>query len=128
MPISNSESQRRWRERNNAFATVGRAHLARKGTRRDKLESEQLRLSEAWTRQLNLLADARNYFSRLKDAPPSEWRSQELAEALARMHHHESTARALDTLLRSYERELKVFERHDESMATSRRHLARRRS
>jgi hypothetical protein len=124
MPNRNALAQARWRERNNAFATVGRAQLgARKGSRRAKLEAEHLQASAAWTRQLTLLADARAYFGRLKDAPPGQWASEERAEALTRMHFHESTARALDTLLKSYERELKTFERHEESLATARRHL-----
>jgi hypothetical protein len=71
-----------------------------------------------------MLADVRAYFDRLKDAPRGEWASNERAETLERMHFHESTARAFDTLLKSYERELKTFEKYEETMAESRRHLA----
>jgi hypothetical protein len=90
------------------------------------LEAERLRLTTAWTRQLTLLADARAYFGRLKDAPPGEWVSGERAEVLARMRHHEVTAAAIDTLLRGVERDIKVLDAHQETMATARRHLAGR--
>jgi hypothetical protein len=93
-------------------------------SKRDKLEAEQLRLSAAWTRQLTLLADARNYFVRLREAPPSEWRSQELAEALGRRRNHEIIAAAIDTLLRGVERDIKVLDEHQRSIATARQHVA----
>jgi hypothetical protein len=94
---------------------------------RDQLEVEQLRLTTAWTRQLTLLADARAYFGRLKDAPPSEWRSQELAEALGRRRNHEIIASAINCLLRGVERDIALLDRAEETMAESRRHLAKHR-
>jgi hypothetical protein len=144
-PISNAEAQARWRAKNNAYATLARSQLTVSApspaasqltvsapspaakSKRAKLEAEQVRLSELWCRQLGLLADARNYFGRLKSAPMSEWASNERAEVLSRMRAHESTASALNTLLKSNERELKTFEKHEETLATSRRHLRGRR-
>ena len=102
------------------------ARPARKGSRRAKLEAEHLRASTRWSEHLVAFADWRGRLQRLKDCPPSAWKSEECGEALKMMHFHESTAKALDTLLKSYERELKTFERHEESLATARRHLARR--
>jgi hypothetical protein len=100
------------------------ARPARTGSKRDKLEAEQLRLSQAWCKHLSALANWRGHFQRLQDAPPSDWRSNECADALVMMRHHETTASAFSTLLESIERELKTFEKHEESSATARRNLA----
>jgi hypothetical protein len=95
--------------------------------KRERLELERTKLAEAWTRQLVLLADARDYFSRLKGAPMSEWASQERAAALAAMRRHEIVASGLDTLLRGVERGIALLDRAEETMAESRRHLAKHR-
>jgi hypothetical protein len=92
----------------------------------DALRVEQQRLTEAWCRQLNLLADARGYFARLRDAPPSDWAAQERATALQHMRHHEVTAGAFHTLLQGVERDLQRLESHAESMKTARRLLSKR--
>jgi hypothetical protein len=127
-PISNAEAQRRWRARRNAYAAIGRAELSGPAKRkRDRLEVERTKLTMGWCKQLTLLADACAYFGRLKDAPASEWRSQEMAEALTRRRFHESTAAAYDTLLRGVERDIAAIDAHAETMAESRRHLAGRR-
>jgi hypothetical protein len=96
-------------------------------SKRDQLEAEQSRLTAAWCKQLVALADARAYFARLRGAPPSEWRSQECAEALARMRHHETTAAAFSTLLEPVERALRNLDAHAEATARAHRLLARRR-
>jgi hypothetical protein len=126
----NAAAQARWRAKNNAYATIARAHLnvsapspAAVG-KRQKLETERGKLATAWTRQLVLLADAHVYFSRLKGAPMSEWASQERAAALAAMRRHEIVASALDTLLKGTERALSELDRFEQTMAESRRHLA----
>jgi hypothetical protein len=127
MPISNAESQRRWRTRRNAYAAIARAELSGPAKRkRDRLEAEHLEASMRWCKHLDALADWRGHFSRLRDCPPSTWRSEQQAEALQMMRFHESTAKALNTLLKSCERELKSLERCAESMAMARRYLRRR--
>jgi hypothetical protein len=78
----------------------------------------------AWTKHLNAFANWRGHLDRLKDCPPSAWKSEQQGEALQMMRHHESTASALDSLLASTERELRTLEKNDETMATARRHLA----
>jgi hypothetical protein len=126
--MPNALAQARWRRKNNAYAAIGRAELSGPAKRkRARLEAEHLRACMRWTKHLNALADWRGHFQRLKDCPPSTWRSEQQAEALEMMRFHESTAAALDTLLRSTERELKTFERHEKTMAEARRHLAGRR-
>jgi hypothetical protein len=128
MALTNAQKQARWRERQNAYASIARAELSGPAKRkRDRLEVERTKLTMGWCKQLTLLADACAYFGRLKDAPASEWRSQEMAEALTRRRFHESTAAAYDTLLRSVEQEIAAIEGHAETMAESRRLLARHR-
>jgi hypothetical protein len=94
---------------------------------RDQLEAEQLRLTKLWCEQLSRLASCRNYLARLRDAPISEWRSEECAETLARLRHHESTAASYNILLQGVERDIALIDAHQETMATARQHLARRR-
>jgi uncharacterized protein with PIN domain len=101
-------------------------YSARPARKRAKLEADRARLTEAWCKHLTALADTRNYLARLKDAPSSEWASNERAEVLTRMRHHEVTASALDTLLRGVERDIALIDAHQETMATARGHLARR--
>jgi hypothetical protein len=128
MPISNAEAQRRWRTRRNAYAAIARNELSGPAkTKHQRLERELLKASTGWVKHLNSLADWRGHFQRLKDCPPSTWRSEQQAEALEMMRHHESTAAAYDTLLRSTERELKSLEHCAESMTTAREILSRRR-
>jgi len=129
-PLTNSQRQARWRAKNNALAAVGREYLnaspARKA-KRETLEAQVLRLSRAWTFHLDRFCDAKNCFENLKDAPASAWRSEQLAEALERMHYHEKNARTFDATLRIYESQLKTHEQFDRTMSESRAHLRRRR-
>jgi hypothetical protein len=78
MALTNAQKQARWRERQNAYASIARAELSGPAKRkRDRLEVERTKLTMGWCKHLTLLADACAYFGRLKDAPASEWRSQE---------------------------------------------------
>jgi hypothetical protein len=129
MVLTNSQKQARWRKRTNAYAAIARAELSGPAKRKlDRLEVERTKLTMGWCKQLTLLADACAYFARLKDAPASEWRSQEMAETLTRRRFHESTAASYDLLLRGVERDIAAIDAHAEAMAESRRHLVRRRS
>jgi hypothetical protein len=124
MPISNAESQRRWRRRNNAYAAIARNELSGPAKNKlERLEAEHLKATAAWVKHLNAVADWRGHLQQLKDAPPGAWRSEQQSEALRMLRHHEGISNAYHTLLKSLERELRAREGLAESLAKARQIL-----